>query len=493
MRVRNSWSWALLALLAPLPSTALSPAPADLPDTPAGRRLAAYLQAFNSDDPAKLEDYLGSAFSPASLADRPLAPRLAFHRQVRSEQGKLEVLGILESSPEELLLRVRGGASRQVLQLGVAVEAAAPHHVLGFRVELGEPESSAPAEPAPATPLTLEEARAAIDAAVTAAATEDRFSGVVAIRRGETPWFERAVGLANREAGIPNRLDTRFNLGSIQKFFTKTVIARLCQEGKLRLDERLIDVLPNYPNAEVARQVTIGQLVDHKAGFGDFFGSTFRAKLRSIRTQQDYLALFVDRPLLFPPGERFEYSNAGYIVLGLVIEARTGLTYEEAVRRNVFEPAGMKSTSLDAVENEAADRAIGYWKAESLKGPWSPNRDVLPGRGSSAGGSYSTAADLIRFVDAMRSDRLLSFGWTEWLLGGAIPAGDATSAAAGRHSKGMGIAGGAEGINAVLFFNAGDGSVTVVLSNLDEPSAEHLAKAIRGTQARIRPEAGARQ
>ncbi len=488
MRVRNPWSWALLALLALLPTTLLSAAPVDLPATPAGQRLAAYLEAFNADDPAKLERYLGSAFSPASLAERPLEPRLAFHRQVRDEQGKLEVLGILESSPEELLLRVQGGASRQLLQLGVAVDLAPPHYVRGFRIELGEPEREEPA-PSPTTPLTLGEARAAIDAAVTEAAAADRFSGVVSIRRGETPWYERAVGLANREKGTPNRLDTRFNLGSIQKFFTKTAIARLCQEGKLRLDDKLIDVLPTYPNGDVARQVTIGQLVDHKAGFGDFFGPTFRAKLRSIRTQQDYLALFVDRPLLFTPGERSEYSNAGYIVLGLVIEAKTGLTYEDAVQRYVFEPAGMTSTSLDPVENEAADRAMGYWKAESLKGPWSPNRDVLPGRGSSAGGSYSTAADLIRFVDAMRTDRLLSFGWTEWLLGGPIPGADAASALGARHSRSLGIAGGAEGINAVLFFNAGDGSVTVVLSNLDEPSAEHLAKAIRGTLTRVRAEA----
>lgn len=484
MRIRNLWSWALLALLASPPSTASSPA--DLPDTPAGRRLAAYLEAFNADDPAKLEGYLAGAFSAASLAERPLEPRLAFHRQVRGEHGKLEVLGILASTPEELLLRVRGSASHEVLQLGATVEPGPPHHVRGFRVELGEPENADPAPPAPTTPLALEEARAAIDAEVIAAAEADRFSGVVSIRRGETPWYERAVGLANREKGIANRLDTRFNLGSIGKFFTKTVIARLCQEGKLRLDDKLIDVLPKYPNVDVARQVTIGQLVDHKAGFGDFFGPTFRAKLRSIRTLQDYLALFVDRPLLFTPGERSEYSNAGYIVLGLVIEAKTGLTYEEAVRRYVFEPAGMKATSLDAVENEAPDRAVGYWKAESRKGPWSPNRDVLPGRGSSAGGSYSTAADLIRFVDAMRADRLLSFGWTEWLLGGAVPDAEASSTLGARHSRSLGIAGGAEGINAVLLFNAGDGSVTVVLSNLDEPSAERLAQAIRGTLARVR-------
>ena len=227
------------------------------------------------------------------------------------------------------------------------------------------------------------------------------------------------------------------------------MIARLCQEGKLRLDDKLIDVLPKYPNADVARRVTIGQLVDHRAGFGDFFGPTFRAKLRSIRTQQDYLALFVDRPLLFTPGERSEYSNAGYIVLGLVIEAKTGLTYEDAVRRYVFEPAGMKATSLDAMENEAEDRAMGYWKAESLKGPWSPNRDVLPGRGSSAGGSYSTAADLIRFVDAMRADRLLSFGWTEWLLGGPIPQAAASSARGARHRGAWASPGAPKASNAV--------------------------------------------
>ena len=473
-------SFLLVAFLSALPAVAA----VDLPDTPAGRRMTDYLAAFNSEDPRQLDSFLRAAFSAASLAERPVEPRIAFHRQVHGEQGPFEVQKVIDSRAEELVLEVRGGTSGELLRLGLEVESAPPHFVLGFSIERsgpGDEEAPSPAGP----PLSSEEARAAIDAELAAAEKEDRFSGVVTIRRGETTWYERAVGLANREAKIPNRIDTRFNLGSIQKFFTKTVIARLCQEGKLRLDDKLIDVLPKYPNADTARQVTIDQLVEHKAGFGDFFGATFRAAPRSIRTQQDYLALFVDRPLLFTPGERFEYSNAGYIVLGLVIEAKTGLSYEEAVRRYVFEPAGMKSTGLDAVENEAADRGVGYWRPQGPKGPWSPNRDVLPGRGSSAGGSYSTAADLIRFVDALRADRLLSFGWTDWVLGGPEPAGGVT-APPGVHRQGMGIAGGAEGLNAVLFFDAGDGSVQVVLANLDEPAAERMARSIQGVLRRIK-------
>ncbi len=461
--------------------------PVQLPDTPAGRRMSAYLEAWNAHDPAKLEAFVRSAFSPAALAERPVEARLAFHAQVRGEHGGFAVQKIIDSQPGTLMLQVRGTTSGTLLRLGIEVEPKEPHHVLGFRIQLGGGEGEpAPAPASAETPLSLDGAKAAIDAEISAAAKDDRFAGVVAIRRGETAWYERAVGAANRETQIPNRMETRFNLGSIQKFFTQTVIARLCQEGKLRLDDKLIEVLPSYPNPAVARRVTIGQLVEHTAGFGDFFGAAFRAEPRKVRTLTDYLSLFVDQPLMFEPGARFEYSNAGFIVLGLVIEAKTGLPYDEAVRRFVFEPAGMKSTSLDPVENEAPDRAVGYRKPQGPGGVWTPNRGGLPGKGSSAGGGYSTAADLIRFVDALRADRLVDFGWTEWLLGAPALADGSKPASGARHQRSLGVAGGSEGVNAVLFFDLADGSVTAVLANLDEPAAERLFERIRGLLGRVR-------
>ncbi len=476
-----------LLVVAVLASPLAAAEPPKLPDTPAGHRMSAYLAAFNSDEPGALEAFLRAAFSPAVLAERPIEPRLAFHHEVRTEQGGLEVLKIVDSQPTELTLEVRGTKSGDRLKLGIEVEPSEPFLVRGFRMELdaGGPE---PPASAPASRISLAEAKAAIDAEISDAAKEERFSGVVVIRRGETPWYKRAVGSANREAAISNRPETRFNLGSIQKYFTQVVIARLCQDGKLRLDDKLIEALPGYPNSEVARKVTIRQLVEHKAGFGDVFGPEFRAEPKKLRTLADYLQVFVDRPLLFEPGTKSEYSNAGFVVLGKVIEAKTGLTYDEAVRRWVFEPAGMMSTRLDPVENEAADRAVGYWKPDGRGTPWKSNRDVLPGKGSSAGGSYSTAADLVRFVDALRADRLLSFGWTEWMLRQPAPTAGAagTSAPAGaRHRGSLIVAGGAEGLNAVLSFSAEDGSVTVVLSNFDEPSAERTFERIRGILGRV--------
>jgi CubicO group peptidase (beta-lactamase class C family) len=448
--------------------------------------MASYLEAFNAEDPARLEAFLRGAFSEASLEERPLEARLGFHREVRGDHGPLEVLSVLESAATELTLEVRGAKSGERLRLGVAVEPEAPHYVLGFRIEMGGGDAPGQEKPVAGPPLSLTAARQAIDDELTAAGDEDRFSGVVLIRRGATAWYERAIGHANREAKVPNRLETRFNLGSIQKFFTKTLIARLCQDGKLRLADRLSDALPDYPNQEVAKKVTLQQLVDHRAGFGDFFGPAFDAAPRSVRSLRDYLGLFAARPLLFEPGTRSEYSNAGYIVLGLVIEAKTGLSYDEAVRRHVFEPAGMRSTSLDPIEDEAPDRAVGYWKPQGPKGAWMANRGVLPGKGSSAGGSYSTAGDLLRFVDALRADRLLSFGWTEWVLGGKAPASPAPQEPAVRHEHALAIAGGAEGLNAVLGFDTADGSATVVLANLDEPAAERTFRAVRAILERVK-------
>jgi D-alanyl-D-alanine carboxypeptidase len=499
-------------------SFAVEPPPG-LPNSAAGQRLAAYLEAFN--DPgeandaraakaandAKLERFLAAAFSPAALAERPLAARLAFHRQVRDEHGRFEIVAIVEQSDRAITVRVRGAKSSEEVSLGLELEAAPSHFVRGFRIELGGPagpsgsagssgphpsgsrHGSEPERAAETTPLTVAEARTALDAAIAEAAAADRFSGVVAVRRVErgsiTPFSERAVGLADRERRIANRVDTRFNLGSIVKIFTKTLIARLVQDGKLRLDDTLLDVLPHYPNRELASRVTIAQLVAHTSGMGDIFGEEFRRRPHTLRSLADYVGIFVDRPLSFEPGARFGYSNAGYVVLGRVIEEKTGLSYDEALKRFVLDPAAMTATSLDAVENDAPDRAVGYFRPDGPGGAWKPNRDVLPGRGSSAGGGYSIAADLFRFVDALRADRLTSFAWTEWVLGGNAPEGTAATST-GPHTRGLGIAGGAEGINAVLLWQ-GDGSGFVVLANLDEPAAEEMARTVRGIVGRIPP------
>ncbi|HXH41971.1 MAG TPA: serine hydrolase domain-containing protein, partial [Thermoanaerobaculia bacterium] len=173
------------------------------------------------------------------------------------------------------------------------------------------------AEPRTTTPdQTVAQTVAQITAAVDKAVAEDRFSGVVLLAKDGTPLLARAWGMADPAKGIANRPDTKFNLGSINKFFTHVAIGQLAAAGKLSLNDTIRKHLPDYPSP-VADKITIQQLLEHRSGLGDFFGQKFMTTRASLRTLSDYVPLFVDKPLEFEPGTSQRYSNAGFVVLGL--------------------------------------------------------------------------------------------------------------------------------------------------------------------------------
>jgi CubicO group peptidase (beta-lactamase class C family) len=289
----------------------------------------------------------------------------------------------------------------------------------------------------------------------------DQFSGVVLVAHNGVPWFARAYGKADREANRPNDTATAFNLGSINKFFTQIAIRQLAATGKLSLDSTLARAWPDYPNLDVARRVTIQQILEHRSGIG---GNIFLApagKTRAdVRTLDDYFQLIADQPLLFEPGSQQRYSNAGYIVLGLLVERLSGENYFDYVRRHIYEPAGMTRTAHWTVDSLPPNTAIGYTRGgPGAQGqqPLTNNRGSLPGRGSSAGGGYSTANDLLRLLNALRAGKI------------------ANAPEAGM----VGIAGGAPGLNAAMEGDLGDHYDVIVLANLDPPAAERVARLIR--------------
>jgi CubicO group peptidase (beta-lactamase class C family) len=310
-----------------------------------------------------------------------------------------------------------------------------------------------------------------ISAAVDKAVAEDRFSGVVLVAKDGTPILSKAWGMADPAKGIANRPDTKFNLGSINKFLTHIAIGQLAAAGKLSLNDTIRKHLPDYPSP-VADKITIEQLLQHRSGLGDFFGEKFLASHASIRKVSDYLPLFVDKPLEFEPGTDQRYSNAGFVVLGLIIEKISGQSYYDYVRDHITRPAGMNDTASYAVDENVPNRAIGQTK-RGPQGPLPARRDnvnTLPARGSSAGGGYSTAPDLLRLSQALLADKLMPKRWTDWLFSGKLD---------GAGKRNIGVAGGAPGVNAVLEIEPP--YTVVVLSNFDPPSAEEIAREARKT------------
>ena len=251
---------------------------------------------------------------------------------------------------------------------------------------------------------------------------QNKFSGVVLIAKEGDPILERAYGIANRNYDVPNQLDTKFNLGSMNKMFTAVSILQLVEKGKLSVDDKVIDHIPEYPNQEVAEKVTIHQLLTHTSGIGgDVLTQEYREASKDLfKEHTDYLSLFVDKLMRFEPGTQSYYSNAGYVVLGIIIEEATGQTYYDYVRENIYQPCGMIDTDSFETDRIVPNIAIGYAGNLRNYGELASNFYSIPFMGISAGSGYSTAGDMLKFSNCLMNHKLLSPELTEVLLEGKV-------------------------------------------------------------------------
>ena len=318
----------------------------------------------------------------------------------------------------------------------------------------------------------------------------DKFSGAALLAKNDDILFQGAYGYADHAFGVKNTVDTKFNIASMGKMFTGVAILQLAEAGKLSLDDHLSKDLPSYPNRQVARSVTIRQLLTHTSGLSDFFGPKFVASNMSrFNTLESLLPFFVDAPLLFKPGSQWRYSNAGYIVLGLVIAHLSGETYYDYVQQHIFNPAGMHDTGNWPADQDVPNRAVGYTNLEAPQAARKSNIFFLQ-RGGSAGGGYSTVGDLFRFARALERRELLNEAYTKLDLGGQV----ATGRPGVRYGFGMeerilngvrivGHSGGGPGIQGILEMYPDLGYVVAILANYDNamsPVNAHLRIALTG-------------
>lgn len=449
------------------------------PDTPQGRRMAALVAAFDAGTPEAIRAFVTANFAASAQKQVPLEERVKRLGGMAQEVGPLEFHSALKTEGPQVVFLARSKKSGDWLEIGMMLEPGPPFGILGLKFEQSEGPG---AEPAAALGS---DAKVAAEAGpyLRKLAGDGAFSGVVLLAKDGKPFFLEAFGLANRDLAVPNRTDTKFNIGSINKLFTQVAIAQLAAQGKLALTDTIRKYLPDYPSP-AADRITIQQLVTMSSGLGDFFGEKFEATPKDrLRTLSDYLPLFVNEPLLFEPGTSRRYSNAGYVVLGLIIEKASGQSYYDYVRQHVYQPAGMKDSDSYALDEIVPNRAVGYTRESpgserAPQGAPRANLYALPARGSSAGGGASTAADLLAFDVALRQDKLLPPVWTDWFFSdkSAAPA----AAPRGKRSGGSGFAGGTAGANAVIENDLDTGYTIVVLSNVDPPSAEQVAKKFRG-------------
>lgn len=470
MRFLATLTLGLLLMVAAGPAAAAEPT---LPDTPAGRRAAALVDMLKTGTDAAARSFITENYADAALAARPVEARMGAWQGLREDMADPELLEA-GAAPGAIRLVIRSKRSGEAFELRMEHEPAEPFKLTGVRVQPTVPGLP----PLPDGPMTDAQRTAAIDQLLDRLAADDRFSGTVLVARDGQPIYRKAVGLASKSFDVPNDIDTKFCLGSMNKMFTATAIAQLAEQGKLSFGDRVGKYLPDLRNADLRDKVTIRQLLTHSSGLGSYFDSPYyEAHWPKLRRVADYRPIVEDDTLDFAPGDHFQYSNTGFVVLGMIIEKVSGQDYFDYIRQHIYAPAGM--TDSDTYENDRPVKklAVGYTDLSLDGEPEShhgrTNVFMHSARGTPAGGGYSTVGDLLRFDQALRSGKLVGAAMLDSLTTPKVPMGGpgggygfGFGAFTFGNRRHWGHNGGAPGISAELRSYA-DGSTIAVLSNYD--------------------------
>ena len=457
----------LFAVLLVSPAAAISATPRQAADTavppvsqaaqsPAERQLRAWLSAFNSGDRARYEAFLRETF-PSRAA------RLDGDLDFLMRTGGFDIRRVESRTATSVTCLMEERAWNNLARAVLDVESAAPHRITRLEVNL----APRPADMAVGR-LSETELASAVRAKVDAQAAAGRFQGAILVARNGKIVYSDARGLADREKETPNTLGTKFRMGSMNKMFTATAVLQLVQSGKVTLNAPLGTYLTDYPNRDVATKVTIHHLLTHTGGTGDIFGPEFTAHRLELKTLDDYVKLYGARGLEFEPGTRWQYSNYGFLLLGVIVERASGLSYYDYVRDRIFKPAGMTGSGSEPEDAAVPGRAKGYMRQ---KGAWVLNTDTLPYRGTSAGGGYTTVGDLLRFASALTGHVLLDEKHTALLTSGKADTGGGDKYAYGFSesleggARSFGHSGGAPGMNGDLRIFPDSGYVVAALAN----------------------------
>lgn len=313
------------------------------------------------------------------------------------------------------------------------------------------------------------------------------FSGVVRIEKEGRELLTLTRGVAVAERNEPVAPSTRFGMASGSKLFTAVAVLQLVDAGKLSLDARLSELLPAFPNREWAAGVTVRKLLTHTAGAGNYWDDEYERQWDAI-TELPQMLPHVLRHVGETPTGEFSYSNSGYVLLGLVVEAVTGRSFYDVVQERIFAPAGMRATGYPSRADAPPGLAIPYlpeYEAGAVK-RGSFRSVVLGARGTSAGGAATTAADLAAFARALGDGTLLRPETFREMIRPQVAEGEAegafwgfgpsVSTRAGVVSWGHG--GTARGTQFDFKVYPEQGIVAIVMSNYDTIAAVEIAKAI---------------
>jgi D-alanyl-D-alanine carboxypeptidase len=438
-------------------------------------QLDRFLEVFNRGDADALRAY-ARAYATADYDSRTYVDQaLLLHKQF----GGFDLLEVEQVRSNWLTGWVRARDSDAVMEIRFDVDVFPPHRMTFVDFASGD-------TPRRYFPVHGGEAEAvrALRQELRRRAAAGKFSGVALLARGDRILVREAHGLADRARNVANTVDTRFRTASLGQVFTAVAVLRLVQDRRLGLEDPIGKIVPELSNQPIAT-ATISQLLAHTSGAGDFVGPKYIKHRHEIRSHDDFVKFFGGDSLNFMPGERFGYSNLGYIWLGTAIERASGRPYHEYVRSALLERAAMKHTDYAPPDASMEGRALGYQRPPGTR-DWNPTVEE-PGYRGGAGGAFSTVDDVARFLTAVRGHRLLDEKHARLLTEPRVELGPHRSLGLGVYletypwsERAVGIAGGEPGASAEAWFLPESGYSLVVLSNFDPNSAAQVAEFARG-------------
>ena len=293
------------------------------------------------------------------------------------------------------------------------------------------------------------------------------------VARGDTVLFRGAVGKADIEAGTALSPDQLFRIGSVTKQFAAAGVLKLVEEGKVRLDDPLSKYVPGYPNGD---KITVLMLLNHTSGIKSYTGipGYMATRIQADLTTAQMIEVFKDQPVDFAPGEKWNYNNSGYVLVGAVIEKASGMAWYDYLDKVFFKPLGMTGTGYGGDAKFVARQANGYSEQD---GKVVPMRTLSMTQPHAAGALLSTVDDLLKWNRALHEGRVLKNETYNRMItpeGAAIPAaygfgigpGKVRGAATVEHN------GGIFGFKSQLIYLPGPDITVVVLQNTDaDPDA----------------------
>jgi CubicO group peptidase (beta-lactamase class C family) len=447
-----------------------------LPDTPSGRLVGDWISVCQAQNLARLKQWFTANLSEQAAKRASAEDRALDDLGLCEANGGFRLAGITKAEAGTLSVLLVG------LKSGVWFEERLAANGAG-QLDRARLTPTAPAESALPKDLSDDSVAHEVNSTVAKLSGMGLFSGIVTVARGRQILASASAGYADLAKKTPITGSTRFTLGSMGKMFTAAAIGQAVDQGKLSFEDTVGKFFPDYPNQTVRDKVTVGMLLSHTAGLGDFLGKRTPDMMKNgVKRAADFMPLYDTEEPQFVPGSNWAYSNAGLALAGAILEKVSGEDYPDYLRKHIFAVAGMKNSDPNNIPHTTAGMVTPYTKL-SERGPSPDWHEAEHDIGSPAGGAISSADDLVRFADALRNGKLVSKATFEEMI---KPHGSALTAKYGYAMEigeiygraVVGHGGGFPGVSTRLYLVLDSPYTVVTLANIDPPAAEYAGSKV---------------